>query len=101
MKRCQTKQKMMRHFIAFSLLLFVLEISVEATLLVPNRDFSVFISDSACRARCLKELNCQKGHCKKAANDKIFFARCVCEDCLGRQKTKEVPVPMPVLHLPF
>ncbi|CAJ0607576.1 unnamed protein product [Cylicocyclus nassatus] len=93
---------MMRHFVAFSLLLFVLETSVEATLLVPNRDHSfVFISDSACRARCLKELNCQNGHCKKVTNDKIFGIRCVCEDCPSGQKTKIVPVPIPVLHFPF
>ncbi|CAJ0607769.1 unnamed protein product [Cylicocyclus nassatus] len=83
---------MMRHFVAFSLLLFVLEISVEANLLVPNRDLCVvFIGDSGCRARCLKRLNCQNGHCKKVPFMGKFFRKgCVCEDCLGGQRTKEL-----------
>ncbi|CAJ0607603.1 unnamed protein product [Cylicocyclus nassatus] len=89
------KHKMMRHFVAFSLLLFFLKISVEATKFVPNYKLCSRFGDSACRARCLKRLNCQNGHCKgqklEFKNGAVVFPPCVCEDCPGGQKTKKLP----------
>ncbi|CAJ0607764.1 unnamed protein product [Cylicocyclus nassatus] len=80
---------MMRHFVAFSLLLFVLEISVEAYVYVPNYDLCfTFIGDSACRSRCLRKFNCRNGHCKNVPT--INRKTCFCEDCPGGQKTKEL-----------
>ncbi|CAJ0607568.1 unnamed protein product [Cylicocyclus nassatus] len=84
--------KMMRHFVAFSLLLFVLEKPVEAIKL-PRNAVCLGYGDHACRARCLKQ-NCQNGHCKSV---RLGFGKhyvpsilkCVCEDCPADQQRKE------------
>ncbi|CAJ0607762.1 unnamed protein product [Cylicocyclus nassatus] len=68
---------MMRHFVAFALLLIVLEISVEASRMPP----CFFGKDFGCRARCLKVSGCQKGYCEEKW-------RCVCEGCPGGQQKK-------------
>ncbi|CAJ0607747.1 unnamed protein product [Cylicocyclus nassatus] len=86
---------MMRHFVAFALLLFVLEISgVILPVMLPKKKLCghgapwppCFLNnDHGCRARCLKQLNCQNAHCEKVKG-KSFSWRCVCEDCPGGQQ---------------
>ncbi|CAJ0607573.1 unnamed protein product [Cylicocyclus nassatus] len=74
---------MMRHFVAFSLLLFVLEISVEASLMLcaPHRP--------KCKAHCL-ESKCRNGQCKFVPIGQGFATiKCVCEDCPGDQQRKK------------
>ncbi|CAJ0607752.1 unnamed protein product [Cylicocyclus nassatus] len=82
--RHASSTKMMRHFVAFSLLLFVLEISVEASFLSRHfgRSFCLVTKDTGCRARCLKQ-NCQNGHCKIV--ERGLQWGCFCEDCSGGQ----------------
>ncbi|CAJ0607305.1 unnamed protein product [Cylicocyclus nassatus] len=78
---------MMRHFVAFSLLLFVLENSVEAiTLCFPHTHFP-------CKQHCLKK-NCQFGHCgfvreKRTSGGYFLRYPCVCKDCPAGQKENE------------
>ncbi|CAJ0607664.1 unnamed protein product [Cylicocyclus nassatus] len=79
---------MMRHFVAFSLLLFVLEISVGAS----KNDLSLcFVhTPRTCKAHCL-DSNCQNGRCKIVELQGTHMAelRCVCEGCPGDQQKKE------------
>ncbi|CAJ0607748.1 unnamed protein product [Cylicocyclus nassatus] len=87
---------MLRHFVAFSLLLFVLEISDEATVYVPSICSSVTVQDSKCIAHCLEQLNCQNAHCEKVG--RFWRWRCVCEDCPDDQQKNlrgEIPGPVP------
>ncbi|CAJ0607763.1 unnamed protein product [Cylicocyclus nassatus] len=87
---------MMRHFVAFLLLLFVLEISVEASNSV---HVCYFNNGSECRARCMKILNCRNGHCKLGAIGKFVQMRCYCEDCPGGQQTKNLPGALNLAHI--
>ncbi|CAJ0607590.1 unnamed protein product [Cylicocyclus nassatus] len=82
------KKKMMRHFVAFSLLLFVLEISVEARVASLD-EAKISICFLNCKGRCLKQSNCRE-HCLKVKG-KISSRKCVCEDCPGGQQTKKLP----------
>ncbi|CAJ0607746.1 unnamed protein product [Cylicocyclus nassatus] len=94
------KQEMMRHFVAFALLLFVLEISVEACGQSALFRPCALNKDNGCRARCLKQLNCQNAHCEKVKG-KLFSWRCVCGDCPGGQQKKEMPpLPPPIREIP-
>ncbi|CAJ0607569.1 unnamed protein product [Cylicocyclus nassatus] len=83
---------MMRHFVAFTLLLFVLEISVEASKneVFAPADLCFVHTPRTCKAHCL-ESNCQNGRCKfvEVQGGHFLALRCVCEDCPGDQQRKE------------
>ncbi|CAJ0607592.1 unnamed protein product [Cylicocyclus nassatus] len=79
---------MMRHFVAFTLLLIALVISVEATKWVPDYLLCSRFGDSACRARCLKQSKC--GNCKIVFEEEVFSPKCFCEDCRDQQRKKQL-----------
>ncbi|CAJ0607619.1 unnamed protein product [Cylicocyclus nassatus] len=80
---------MMRYFVAFSLLLFVLEISVEASSSVPEVFLFCFAhAPRTCKAHCL-ESNCRNGQCKGVPSGQGREVKCICEDCPGGQQRKK------------
>ncbi|CAJ0607340.1 unnamed protein product [Cylicocyclus nassatus] len=83
---------MMRHFVAFSLLLFVLEISVEASWRekLKKLELCSVHTPRACKAHCL-ESNCRNGQCRVVElRREVAGYICVCEDCPGGQKQMRV-----------